>query len=170
MSGTAIVPATGPQSAFAAAQGWSRSYVTKLKDQDRLVFTADGLVDFAASLARIKATSGAPERAAPAVQGPDYADAQDRERFYSAELKRLQLERETAEVLRAEDVRAAVDDAAAVIRTAVESWRDRLPPQLAALAGDEPRIAALLAAECEALLGRMAQRFAALVDELAELV
>ena len=78
---------TGPQSAFAAAQGWSRSYVSKLKDQDRLVFTADGLVDFAASLERIKATSGAPERAAPAVQGPDYADAQDRERFYSAELK-----------------------------------------------------------------------------------
>ena len=77
--------ATGSQADFARAQGWEKSYVTKLKKEGRLAFTADGLVDFDASLERIKGSSGAPERAAPAVQGRAYSDSQDRARFYSAE-------------------------------------------------------------------------------------
>ncbi|MBN8493217.1 MAG: hypothetical protein J0M00_17555, partial [Burkholderiales bacterium] len=141
---------TGSQAEFARAQGWSKAYVTKLKAEDRLVFTADHQVDFAASLARIKATTKAPERAAPSVQGSEYAGAQDRERHYSAELKRIELEREMRQLLQADDVYSAVADAAALMRTGIEAWRDRLPPQLAALGGDEARIAALLAAECEA--------------------
>ena len=75
---------TGSQADFARAQGWEKSYVTKLKKEGRLAFTSDGLVDFEASLQRIKGSSGAPERAAPAVQGKTYSDSQDRERFYSA--------------------------------------------------------------------------------------
>ncbi len=155
----------GTQADFARAQGWAKSYVSKLKADGRLVIDAAGQVDFAASLARIKATSGAPERAAPPVQGPDYAGAQDRERFYSAELKRLDLERATREVLRADEVFAATDDAAVLVRSTVEGWRDRLPAQLAAIGGDEQRIAALLAGECEALLTRLAQRFADLAGQ-----
>jgi hypothetical protein len=149
----------GSQAEFARVNGWGKSYVTKLKTEDRLVFTADGQVDFAASLARIKASTNAPERAAPPVQGSVYADAQDRERYYTAELKRLELEKATREVLKADEVYSAAADAAAIVRTGVEAWRDRLPPQLAAIGGDEPRIAALLASECESLLERLAQCF-----------
>lgn len=154
--------ATGTQAQFAAANGWARSYVTRLKQDGRLVFTPAGLVDFTASLARIKDTTGAPERAAPPVQGRAYSDAQDRERFYTAELKRLELERETRKVLAADEVDATVDDAAATIRTAIEGWRDRMPAQLAACGGDESRIAACLTVECDALLRRMADKFAGL--------
>jgi hypothetical protein len=157
--------AYGTQAEFAAAHGWGRSYVSNLKAAGRLVFAPNGLVDYAASLARIKATTGAPERAASAVQGIDYASAQERERHYSAELKRLELERETGKLLRADEVYASVADAGAVLRSTVESWRDRLPPQLAATGGDEQRMAALLAAECEALLTRLSQRFAELAGQ-----
>lgn len=155
----------GTQSEFAAAQGWGKPYVSKLKSEGRLVFNAAGLVDFAASLARIKATSGAPERAAPEVQGPAYAAAQDRERHYSAELKRLEWERETRRVLLADDVYGAVRDAGAMLRAGIEAWRDRLPPQLAAIGSDEGRIASLLVAECEQLLQRLADRFAAMAND-----
>lgn len=145
---------------FAAEQGWVKSYASRLKAAGRLVFDDAGRVDFVASLGRIKATTGAPERAAAQVQGIDYASAQERERHYSAELKRLELERETRKVLPADDVFSATADAAAIVRSGVEAWRDRLPSQLAAIGGDEARIAALLAAECEALLQQLADRFA----------
>jgi hypothetical protein len=155
----------GTQAEFARAQGWQKSYVTKLKNEGRLIFTDDGLVDFEASLARIAQTTGAPERAAPAVQGKPYSDAQDRERFYSAELKKLELERETKRVLDAADVDSVVTDAGAIFRAGVEAWRDRLPPQLAALGGDEQRIAAMMADECEQLLRRVSDRFASLASQ-----
>jgi hypothetical protein len=161
----AVAQAFGTQAEFAAAQQWSKSYVTKLKQEGRLVLTPAGLVDFAASLASIKATSGAPERAAPAVQGKPYNDSQDRERFYSAELKRLELERETKRLRSADEVASAVDDAGVLVRTTVEGWRDRLPPQLAALGGDEARIAAFMCSECEHLLRRLSEKFAALAAE-----
>lgn len=46
------------KSQFAAEQGWSRSYVTKLKDQKRLVLSADGkLVDVAATLEKLQSTN-----------------------------------------------------------------------------------------------------------------
>lgn len=156
--------AFGNQAEFARAQGWQKSYVTALKNDGRLVFNEAGLVDFERSLQRIKATSGAPERAAPAVQGKPYSDSQDRERFYNAELKRLELETLTRQLRRADDVSSAVDDAGVLIRATVEAWRDRLPPQLAALGGDEQRIATFLAEECAHLLKRMAEKFAAMAS------
>jgi hypothetical protein len=165
MTVAAAPPQFGNQTEFAAATGLQKSYVSRLKSEDRLVFAADGRVDFAASLARIKATTGAPERAAPPVQGVEYAGAQERERHYSAELKRLELERETRKLLQADEVHSAVADAAAIVRTGIEAWRDRLPPQLAAIGGDEARIAALLAVECDGLLQRLSQRFEQLGGE-----
>lgn len=162
---TVTPAALGSQADFARAQGWQKSYVSKLKSEGRLAFTDDGQVDFDASLARIRQTTGAPERAVPAVQGVAYSTSQDRERFYSAELKRLELERETKKVLEAADVAAVVADAGAIFRAGVEAWRDRLPPQLAALGADEQRIAAMMADECEQLLRRVSERFGALVNK-----
>lgn len=162
MSEAALAAAAtvGTQAEFARAQGWAKSYVSALKRDGRLVFTADGRVDYAASLDRIKATSGAPERAAPPVQGKVYSDAQDREKFYTSELRRIEYERAVRAALDRDEVDAAVDDVAAVVRSSVEAWRDSMPPQLAAFGGDEQRIASFLAGECEALLRRMADRLA----------
>lgn len=159
---TADAPAKfGSQADFARLQGWRKSYVTALKQQGRLVFTSDGQVDFDASLQRIRDTTGAPERAAPAVQGSRMSAAQERERHYSSELKRLEYEREVRKLREAKEVNSAVDDAGAMFRAGVEAWRDRLTPQLAALAGDEQRIAALLVTETEDLLRRLVKRLEA---------
>jgi len=152
----------GNQTDFARAHGWSKGYVTKLKQDGRLVLTSDGLVDFEASLQRIKGTSGAPERAAPVVQGISFRDNQDRERFYSAELKRLELERETRRLRLASDVDSAAADVGTLVRAGIEAWRDRMPPQLAALGADEARIAAFLRSECEQLLRRLSDKLATL--------
>ena len=46
------------QAAYARLRGWAKSHVTKLKHADRLVFTPRGLVDVAASDARIADTGG----------------------------------------------------------------------------------------------------------------
>lgn len=149
----------GNQSEFAAANGWTRSYVSQLKSRGRIVFTDDGDVDFDASLEKIRGSSGSLAGASEAVQGFEYAGARERERHYIAELRRLEYEREVRTLLPTDEVYHAIADAAAIVRTGVEAWRDKLPPQLVAIGGDEPRIAALLAAECEALLERLAQRF-----------
>jgi hypothetical protein len=154
--------AFGNQAEFARAQGWQKGYVSNLKRDDRLVFTAAGQVDFAASLARIKATSGALERAAPPVQGQTFEAAQDAEKFYSAQLRRLEFERQVGTVRGADDVLSVIDDAAAIFRAGVESWAATLPAQMVALAGDEARMRAFLEAECERLLRRVSESFASL--------
>lgn len=157
-----VPQAFGTQADFARAQKWQKSYVTKLKNEGRLVFDEQGRVDFAASLERIRASTEAPERAAPAVQGRAYTEAQDREKFYTAELKRLEYEREIGKLREASEMLSVLDDAAAVFRTGVESWAARMPAQLAACGGDEQRIAALLASEGEQLLRRVAEKFSAM--------
>ena len=146
----------GTQTEFARAQGWSKGYVSKLASQGRLAYTAQGLVDFAASLGRIKATSGAAERAAAPVQGPAYADSQDRERFYSAELKRLELERQTGRL------RAADDEALSLRRDLVQA-KDDVAAGRAGF-GEHHSTIALHAASLEALDGQVAEVIAALAD------
>lgn len=157
----------GTQTEFARAQGWSKSYITKLKQDGRLVMTDDGLVDFAASLARIQATTGAPERAsAPAVSHSVRSD-RDRQAFYDAEKSRLDLEERVGRLLAADQVLSAVADAAVTLREALSTWPYRLTPQLAAAGGDEARIRACLAENVEADLAALANRFAALVPARA---
>lgn len=143
------------QAQFAEANGWSRSYVTKLKQEGRLVFTAEGLVDFAASLERIQATTGAPERASPPAQTSGYQAAMTRKALADAEMREMELARKQRKLLPADEVHAVVDDCAATIRTTLEGWAARLPAQLAACGADEARIHACMAYECDALLRRM---------------
>lgn len=140
----APAPTTGTQLEFARAQGWSKSYISKLKAEGRLVFASEGVLDFAATLARIKATTGADKRAAPAVMGAAFGDAKDRNEHYTAELARLKFEREIGAVWDAEDVRQQVARIAAELCAALDQLPDRLAPTLAALAGDETRIRAEL--------------------------
>lgn len=141
---TPPTPATGSQADFARAQGWSKGYVSKLKGEGRLVFAADGVVDFPATLARIKATTAADSRAAPAVMGAAYGDAKDRQQHYDAELARLKFEREIGAVWAADDVRQQLARVVAELCAGLDQLPDRLAPTLAALAGDEARIRAEL--------------------------
>lgn len=58
------------KSEFAARRGWSKSYVTKLAGQDRLVLTADGKVDLEATEALLDQTAD-PSKAAVAARHED---------------------------------------------------------------------------------------------------
>jgi len=58
------------KSEFASRRGWSKSYVSKLANQDRLVLTADGKVDVAAT-ETLLAESADPSKAAVAARHED---------------------------------------------------------------------------------------------------
>ncbi len=150
---------------FAALQGWSKSYVSKLGSEGRLVLTEDGkLVKVAESLARIAATTGAPERASAPAVSPQYRGDRDRREFYDAENARLDLERRLGKLVDKADVLAVVADAAVQLRTRLEALPPRLAPQIAALGGNEQRVRLMLTDELERLLADMAHRFGKLAE------
>jgi hypothetical protein len=153
------------KSEFAAANDWRRSYVSKLANEGRLVLTEDGRVKVKESLALIAATTGAPERAsAPAVQ-PQFRLDRDRKEFYDAENARLDLEERVGQLMNRAEVLSVVADAAVSLRARIETWPDRLAPQLAALGSDEGRIRALLADHVHTALTDLSQRFAKLAQQ-----
>lgn len=158
----APVRTTCTQAEFARRQEWSKSYVTKLKGEGRLVLTDEGLVDVEASLALIQSTTTAPERASTPAQTPTFADAADREKFYAAELKRLDYEAQVRKIALMADVESVMLDVATRLRGALEAWPDRLTPVLAAAAGDEDRIRTLLVEEVEMRLAELSRGFGAL--------
>lgn len=141
---------------FARMQGWSKSYVTKLGQQGRLV-DVDGLVDVEATLAKIRGTTTAPARAAPQVTGIGFVDAAERDKFYSAELRRLEFEKQVGELLKAEDVRRVVADAVATLARTLDGLPDILAPQLAMT--DEANCKAVLRDALHAARHELARRF-----------
>jgi hypothetical protein len=168
MTATAApTPAACNQAEFGRLHGWGKSYVTKLKLEGRLVFTDDGLVDVAASLAKIQANTGAPERASAPAVSPSTRSDRDRQAFYDAERSRLDLEERIGRLLDADQVLGAMADAAVTLRTALETWPERLSPELASLGGDEARIRARLADHVEAALEEISRRFADLATRKA---
>lgn len=153
------------RSEFARLQGWSKSYVSKLGSEGRLVLTEDGkLVQVAETLALIAKTTGAPERASAPAVSPQYRGDRDRREFYDAENARLDLEKRLGKLVERSDVLAVVADAAVQLRTRLEALPPRLAPQLAALAGNEQRVRLMLADEIERLLSDMAHRFGKLAE------
>lgn len=152
----------GSQADFGRAQGWGKSYVTKLKHEGRLVLTPDGQVDFAASLARIQATTGAPERASPPAVSSSARSDRDRQAFYDAEKSRIDLEERLGKLMDRDEMLGALADAAVTLRASLESWPERLSSPLAALEGDEQRIRAFLADHVESALADLSTRFAAM--------
>jgi hypothetical protein len=155
----AAAPLACTQAEFARQQGWAKSYVTKLKGEDRLVFTPEGLVDVAQSIARIKASTGADARASTAVMGEHYADAKDRNEHYTAELARLKFEEQIGALRSTAEVAAVVADVITRLRGQLEAWPDRLAPELAALGGDEGRVRAALADHIHSALTELAHGF-----------
>ncbi len=152
----------GTRTEFARVNGWGKSYVTKLGLQGRLVITPEGLVDFVASLDRIQATTGAPERASAPAVSPSARSDKDRQAFYDAEKSRIDLEERIGKLLDREEELGALADAAVTLRASLEAWPERLSSALAAMDGDEPRIRAYLADHVEAALTELAARFSAM--------
>lgn len=165
MNDTTADPNLQTRSAFAAANNWSKSYVSKLGAEGRLVLTDDGkLVRVRESLDRIAATTGAPERASAPAVPPQFRVDRDRKEFYDAENARLDLEARMGKLLARADVMSVMSDAAVTLRTRLEGWPPRLAPQLAALGGNEQRIKAVLAEHIELALADLSQRFAKLAE------
>jgi hypothetical protein len=155
------------KSAFATANGWSKSYVSKLNAEGRLVLTDDEKVMARESLARIAQTTGAPERASAPVVPPQFRADRDRREFYDAENARLDLEERTGKLMSRAEVVGVVADVSVSLRARLEAWPDRLAPQIAALGGNESRIRALLAEHVALSLGEMSRGFAKLAAPAA---
>jgi len=185
------------KSAFARLQGWSPSYVTKLKDAGRLVLTGDGLVDVEASLARITATeSGQPQHAAGRRAHADHRDGgatpdsseaapggedsgkttDPRSRSYwervdaeeRARIRTIERRRLEGELVETVAVRSAGAEAGTMLRTVLEGLTDRLAPALAE--GDperEQRIRARLAEHIGLALVEVSDKLKALTEEVA---
>jgi hypothetical protein len=149
---------------FARQNGWSKSYVTKLKDENRLVVTPEGRVLVAESLQLIQETARAAERASPPAVPPQFRVDRDRKEFYDAENARLDLEKRIGKLLSTPEVLGALADAAVTLRSHLEALPDRLAPQIAALGNSEPRIRALLAEHIETALTELSHRLSKMAE------
>lgn len=151
------------QAQFARHLGVDRAHVTRLKQTGRLVLTADGHIDVAASEARIAATAD-PAKApvaerhaagrAAAVDGqkspktapeddgdttagtPDYQKARARREEANANLAEIELAERAGGLMETSAVVAVLADAGATCRTMLETLPAVLAPQLATLSDD----------------------------------
>jgi hypothetical protein len=156
---------------FARMVGRSRQAIHELIQRGKLtaiggrIHPALGRVEFEANV-RPRTSPLGQERgerdAAPSASPASYSDARAREVTARAQLAELELARQQRHLLQAADVYAAVEDAAATVRSIVQEWRSRMPPHIAAFGGDEDQIAAHLGIECDRLLQRLADKFTAM--------
>lgn len=151
------------QAQFARHLGVDRAHVTRLKHTGRLVLTADGHVDVAASEARIAATADpakapvaerhaagraaavdgqkpaktAPESEGDAADGtPDYQKARARREEANANLAEIELAERAGQLMETSAVVAVLADAGATCRSMLETLPAVLAPQLATLSDD----------------------------------
>lgn len=179
-----MTPATLTQKAFAEHIGCRPSYITKLKQDGRLVIGDDGLVRVAESIARIEATRDPAKRAvaerhaaergatlqAAAGEGadkpaedpatlayPDYQAARAKREHYAAEREEMRYRQEAGELLVAVEVEGEVATILTELRTRLEVLPDTLGPQLAPIT-DEQQVRTRLAEEIELALAEVARR------------
>jgi hypothetical protein len=158
-------PATMTKSEFATANGWAKSYVSKLGSQGRLVLDADGRVKVAESLALIQGTTRAPERASEAAQTVVGGDARDRKAHYDAENARIDLEERLGNLMARAEVVGTLANVAALLRQRLTTRSAMMAPQLSTANGDEARIRTLLADHDEQTLAEVSRQFAKLAGE-----
>lgn len=141
------------QSAYARLLGVSRSYITKIKAEGRIVMTADDLVDVEASNAKIAATrdpnrddvaarhaeARQPAEPAPAAKPPapetdkvgnTYQAARAVKEKYAAMTAKLDYERAAGLMIERAAVEAAVEDVMTTVRQALEQQPHRVAPML----------------------------------------
>ena len=179
-------------SAFARRLGVRPSYVTKLRQADRLVLTPDNKVEVEASLARIEATKDpnrddvrarhARERGQKKEPGlgdtvpapnPEVAQISEsytrarsvKERYLALQAK-LDYDRAIGLVVDTAVVQAAGVEVGTALRAALENLPDQLAPLVAATA-DEERCRQILQDHLEAILKEAAAKIERLGQQLA---
>lgn len=178
---------TCSQIEFAKLIGVAKSYVTKLKEQGRLVMTEDGRrVDIEASKARIAATAdpGKPDVSAkwskpaaerpaaediddaPTSGGSKYHDARAAKEHYAALSAKLDYEKAIGKVVDKADVQAVVEDVITQFRQGLENLPYRLAPELVGL--DLDGIRAALKQEVFDSLAKMQRGFLRQMDEIGK--
>jgi hypothetical protein len=167
---------------FARMLGVDRSYITKLKRENRLVIDQDGRVLVKASKARIKETADpnrddvvnrwrderggqSPELNSvppelPVDDSPEehsYQRARAKKEHFLAERARLDYEREIGELVPIADMRLAVADVVTTFRQALEQLPYRTGPDL--VGKDLDAIRAVLRQDIRAALTDMEREF-----------
>lgn len=186
------------QSKFAEIIGVDRSYVTKLKKQDRLVIDDDGLIDVDASIQRIKDTAD-PNRGdvvtrwkkergdqAPVVspeispelspelqddgapEDHSYQRARAKKEHFLAERARIDYLREIGELVPILDMRQAVADVVTTFRQTLEQLPYRTGPEL--VGKDLDAIRATLKQDIYAALAGMEKEFSKRLESDTEAV
>lgn len=151
---------TMTQAEYAMARGWAKSYVTKLKQEGRLVLTDDGRVRVQESDARIRETEQRTRAAAP-VQDPIGGSMQAaravKEKYLALTAKR-DYEESCGQLMESAKVQAFVADAVITLRARIETLPVTAGPLLAA-ENDESRCVALLREMVEQCLTELAEKF-----------
>jgi hypothetical protein len=184
---------TGRQAEFAAFVGWDKSHVTRLKQLGQLVLTADGLVDYPASLRRIADNADpardaqrqvaaakrapAPESAPapqppapPAAPTPDvdpkYASSRADKEYWAAQTAKLEYEQLVGKVVYRADVDKVVADVTLQFRQALENQPHRLADRLVGL--DLAAIRHRLRDDGQEILAELARGFAKRLQQLGQ--
>ncbi len=172
---------TATQAEFARMLGVQKSYVSKLKDQGRLVFAEDGRVDVAASKQRIqqtadpnrddvsqrfdKASSAGSSRQNGDI-GNSYQAARAVKEKYSAMQAKLEYERAIGKLVDKAEVQAVVEDVITQFRQGLENLPYRLAPEL--VGQDLDGIRAALKQEIFDALGKMQRGFVRQMEEVGK--
>ena len=172
---------------FARLLGISRSYITKLKADGRLVVTDDGLVDVELSRALITetadpnrddvATRWAAERtqkAAPAAATESeidepasrtYADARARKEHAQADIAEMERDKQRGQLIERAAVEAAFEDVMTALRQSLEQQPHRVAPMLVGLELDAIR--ATLKQEINGALSELVRNFGATLRQIS---
>lgn len=172
---------TATQAEFARILGVQKSYVSKLKDQGRLVFAEEGRVDVEASKQRIqqtadpnrddvsqrfdKASSAGAQRQNGDI-GNSYQAARAVKEKYSAMQAKLEYERSIGKLVDKAEVQAVVEDVITQFRQGLENLPYRLAPEL--VGQDLDGIRAALKQEIFDALGKMQRGFVRQMEEVGK--
>jgi len=160
------------QMEFARLQRWSRSYVTQLKHDGRLVMSGRRVL-VTESVARIKATSDpnrddvkqrhATEREQEALDDEmstanraDYQDARARKEVALADIAEANRDEALGLLVLADEVKKAGADLGTMLRTAMERMQDQLSVEIAPET-DPDRVHALLGKHIEITLNEISR-------------
>lgn len=172
----------GTQKQYADHLGRDKSYVTRLKDAGRLVFTPEGTVDFEASDRRIAETAGGRDDVAarhaaaragagagspgqPPKTGESRTDAQARKESAEADKAEMERDQMRGRLIEREQVEQALADVVSLARQSVENLPHRVAGQL--VGKDFDQIVALLRQEVVAMMADTHKEVAKRLAELA---
>jgi phage terminase Nu1 subunit (DNA packaging protein) len=153
------------QKQFAETIGVAKSYITKLKQEGRLIMV-DGKVDVDASIQRIndtrdpnrddvvarhqqerEAKQQRPETPTDNISS-NFATARAIKMGFEAKTAKLEYEKATGKLIETEEVRAVAANAGATLRSHLERMPDQLAPELS-VENNQDRIHALLVEHIE---------------------